>query len=178
VARACSVFCTTAILAAAPAHADALESAGEILRYALPVAAGGLSMAKDDTDGLVQLGLSEAASLGVSFVLQEAIPSERPDGSDVRSFPSDSAAMSFSAAAYLHDRYGWRYGAPAYAVAAFVGYTRVAADRHHWHDVAAGALIGWGASMLIVSPYTEGMNLSLAAGYAGAPLGAQLRLRW
>ena len=67
---------------------------------------------------------------------------------------------------------------PAYAVAAFVGYSRVQADRHHWHDVAAGAVLGWGASMLTTSRYAENVQLSVSAGYGGAPVGAQLRAVW
>ena len=44
--------------------------------------------------------------------------------------------------------------------------------------VAAGALTGWAASRLITSPYRDGVQLSIASGYADTPLGAQLRMTW
>ena len=50
--------------------------------------------------------------------------------------------MSFAAAGYLQQRYGWRYGLPAAGVATLVGLARVESKDHHWYDVVAGAAVG------------------------------------
>lgn len=65
----------------------------------------------------------------------------RPSGGG-HSFPSGHSSAAFTSAAVLHSHFGWKVAAPAYAVAGFVGWTRVR-DRAHWlSDVAAGATIG------------------------------------
>jgi membrane-associated phospholipid phosphatase len=173
-----AVVSAAAVGLVAPAQADGIKTAGEVLRIALPAGAGGISVAKGDYHGVLQLALSEAASYGASYALQSMVKERTPDGTSNRSFPSDSAAVAFSAATYLERRYGWDYGMPAYAVAAFVGYSRVEADKHHWKDVAAGALIGWGASMLITSRYAEDVQMTLSSGYGDTPLGAQFHMIW
>ncbi|HMI96440.1 MAG TPA: hypothetical protein VK479_08015, partial [Micropepsaceae bacterium] len=54
-----------------PAFAsDGVKTAGEILRIALPVAAGGLSLYKKDYDGVLQFTVSEVIAEGTSLVLQ------------------------------------------------------------------------------------------------------------
>ncbi len=170
-----SVAAAFMMLASQPASAsDGLQTAGEVLRFALPLAAGGYSLYKEDYDGVLQLGVSEALSAGASFALQQFIRVERPDKSDFRSFPSDSAAMAFSAASYLQIRYGWRYGAPAYAIAAFVGYSRVEADKHSWGDVAAGAVLGWLASEITTVKF-QNLRLTASAGWGGTPYGLFVR---
>lgn len=60
-----------------------------------------------------------------------------------------------SSAAFLQDRYGWKYDLPAYAVVAYVSYVRVDTDHHRWRDVAtgaAGAAVSYGISKLFVTP--------------------------
>ena len=59
-------------------------------------------------------------------------------------------------------------------MAAFVGYSRVTADKHHWHDVAAGAVNGWGIGQLVTNPY---QRLPEIQAYAGAE-GAALQATW
>jgi membrane-associated phospholipid phosphatase len=39
-------------------------------------------------------------------------------------------------------------------VGAFVGYSRVRADKHYWEDVAVGAIIGVGSSWLLTDRRT------------------------
>jgi len=165
-------------MSAAPALAgDGVKTAGEILRIALPVAAGGFSLYREDYDGLLQLGVSELFAEGTSLILQHFIHEQRPDKSDYKSFPSDSAAVSFSAASYLQIRYGWDYGLPAYALAAFVGYSRVEADKHHWGDVLAGALLGWAASEITTVRY-QNFRINATPGYSETPLGFSVSATW
>ena len=165
-------------IASAPAVAsDGVKTAGEVLRIALPVVAGGFSLYKEDYDGVLQLGVSEIFAEGASLLLQHAIHEQRPDKSDFHSFPSDSAAVSFSAASYLQIRYGWDYGLPAYAVAAFVGYSRVEAKKHHWRDVLAGAVLGWGASEITTARYRN-FQINASPGYGDTPLGFSVSAIW
>jgi membrane-associated phospholipid phosphatase len=172
VCSAAFVTSTTPVLAG-----DGVKTAGEILRIALPVAAGGYSLYKQDYDGVLQLTVSEVMTEGTSLVLQHFIREQRPDKSDWHSFPSDSAAVAFSAASYLQIRYGWNYGLPAYAVAAFVGYSRVEAKKHHWGDVLAGAVLGWGASQITTIRYSN-FNITATPGFADTPLGFSLTANW
>ena len=164
-------------IVATPASADGVKTAGEILRIALPVAAGGFSLYREDYDGVLQLGVSEIFSVGSSLLLEHFVHEQRPDKSDYKSFPSDSTAVAFSAASFLQIRYGWDYGAPAYAVAAFVGYSRVEAKKHHWGDVLAGALIGWGASEITTVRYSN-FTITASPGYADRPLGFSIAASW
>ena len=165
-------------LSAVPAYAsDGVKTAGEILRIALPVAAGGFSLYRQDYDGVLQLTVSEVITEGTSLVLQHFIKEQRPDKSDWHSFPSDSAAVALSAASYLQIRYGWDYGLPAYAVAAFVGYSRVEAKKHHWGDVLAGAVLGWAASEITTIRYRN-FQINATPGFAETPLGFSISANW
>lgn len=124
---------------AAEAKNSSIESAGTIVAIALPLTAATISASKNDWDGVLQLSVVTAATVGTSLLLKKVVHEERPDGSDMESFPSDTSALAFAPAQYLWQRYGWQYGVPAYAAAAFVGYSRVESDKHHWWDVAASA---------------------------------------
>ncbi|NNM35057.1 MAG: phosphatase PAP2 family protein [Gemmatimonadetes bacterium] len=89
-------------------------------------------------DFLYGFGLNAAVTEGLKRALQR----ERPDGSDEKSFPSGHTSISFQSASFIHFRYGLRYAVPAYAAAAFVGYSRVYADAHFVKDVVAGLALG------------------------------------
>jgi membrane-associated phospholipid phosphatase len=158
-----------------PAHADGIKTAGEILRIALPAAAGGYSLYREDYDGVLQLGVSELASEGSSLLLSSFISERRPNGQSNRSFPSDSTAVAFSAASYMQIRYGWDYGLPAYALAAFVGYSRVESKEHHWGDVLAGAALGWGFSEITTVRYR---NVEITPGFGSTLLGFDMHVHW
>ncbi len=131
---------------------DGIETAGEILRFALPATAAGAALAIGDTEGLIQLSKSGALTLGLTYGLKYTIDAERPNGDD-HSFPSSHASTSFATAEFIRGRYGWSYGLPAYAIATFIACSRVESNQHHTRDVIAGALIGIGSSHLFTSPY-------------------------
>jgi len=96
-----------------------------------------------------QLGNSSRTNFLISFVRMEvatyglkyAIDAERPNGGG-QSFPSGHTAAAFMGAEFIRKEYGWAWGAPAYAAASWVGYTRVESDNHYWRDVLGGAIIG------------------------------------
>jgi membrane-associated phospholipid phosphatase len=102
-----------------------------------------------------QLTIDTGLTVGTALLLKQFVREQRPDKSDFHSFPSDTAALAFAPAAYLWDRYGWEYGAPAYLLAGYVGYERVDSKQHHWWDVAASAAIGWTYSRLITTRWRQ-----------------------
>jgi membrane-associated phospholipid phosphatase len=64
-------------------------------------------------------------------------PSGGPD-----SMPSGHTTATFASAAVLQDHFGWKVGIPSFAMAGFVGWTRIR-DQAHWlTDVLVGASIG------------------------------------
>ena len=163
---------------ATPAFADSdfIGTAGSVLVVGLPAAGGVYAYYKGDRQGFIQIAGSVALAYGVSFGLQHVVRERRPDPdlSGWNSFPSDSAAVAFAAASSIQVRYGWDYGLPSYAIAAFVGYSRVHADKHHWGDVAAGAAIGALAGWLLTDPYEEMPAMQVY----GDTRGAGINLHW
>jgi hypothetical protein len=124
---------------------------------------------KDDWRGTEQLFFDTGLTVGTALLLKQVVREQRPDHSDFKSFPSDTSALAFAPAQFLWDRYGWEYGVPAYAAAAFVGYSRVDAKRHHWWDVAASAAISFGYSKLITTEFrpTKSLYTDLEASPGG-----------
>ena len=133
---------------------SALETYGDIGQIAIPGIAALVSVAKRDKKGLVQWGVGTATTMGLTFGLKYAVNSERPNGGR-QSFPSGHTAGAFSGASYLHYRYGWKWGLPAYAAAAVVGYSRVEADKHHWYDVVGGAAIANLVAFVLTDSFDE-----------------------
>ena len=67
----------------------------------------------------------------------------RPDRSSFNSFPSGHTSNSFTWATIAQRRYGWKVGAPAYAVATYVATSRLQSGKHHLTDIVAGATLGY-----------------------------------
>jgi membrane-associated phospholipid phosphatase len=142
--------------------AGAVETTGEILQYALPVAAAGLTLGHKDKEGAIQLGESLLLSTGVTYALKYGLDTTRPNGGH-HSMPSGHSSISFSSAEFIRKRYGWEYGVPAYALASFVAYSRVESRDHHPEDVVVGAAIGILSSYLFTKPY-NGWKIEADAG--------------
>ena len=175
-ARLC-VLALAAGLYASPASANGIETAGTAVAIAMPLIAGGIAWGHDqDWTGVAQMGAVTLATAGTAYALKHVVHEERPDLSDNQSFPSEHAAIAFAPAAFLWDRYGWKYGLPAYVAAAFVGYSRVDAKKHHWYDVVASAGMAWGYSQIFTTEYHPRSNLSSSI-YA-TPDGAYVRVSY
>jgi membrane-associated phospholipid phosphatase len=141
------------------AVAASSESLGTDVAIALPLIAGGITLAKDDWKGTAQLTVDTVATVGLAYGLKHIIRERRPDGSDFHSMPSDTSALAFAPAQFLWDRYGWQYGLPAYAAATFVAWSRVDAEKHHWYDVTASAALAFGVSKIFTTRYQpRGLN--------------------
>lgn len=166
------------LLCLLPVHqacANTEDTAADVLRVALPAAAWGMTQYLDDAEGSKQFYYSFAATVATTLALKTAIHKNRPDGSDNDAFPSGHTSMAFQGAAFLQRRYGWQYGAPAFALASYVGYSRVNNDHHDSRDVLAGALIGIAASYYFAEPF-YGVQVTPTAGLNG--VGLQLSKRW
>jgi membrane-associated phospholipid phosphatase len=107
-----------------------------------------------DYQGLQQFGYSLLLTSGITLTGKALIDAERPNGEDNDSFPSGHAATAFAGAGFLHRRYGWKYGLPAYAVATSVAWSRVENEHHRWLDVAAGGLIALVVNRRLVTANT------------------------
>jgi len=158
-----------AVLVQAPAARADSETAGTAVAIALPLAAAGIAAYKRDWNGVVDLGLTTIATVGTAYALKHLVKEQRPDGSDFQSFPSDTTALAASGSSFLWARYGWQYGVPALAATAFVGWSRVDAQKHHWYDVTASAALAFGVSKIFTTTYhPAGMRYGVTPTEGGA----------
>jgi len=132
-----------------------IETSGDILVFALPVAAGGTTLILGDQKGAWQFTKGFLVNGVISFGIKNVVDKERPDMSDTNSFPSAHTSIAFQSASFIQRRYGLKYGIPAYVLAGFTGYSRVEADKHDIIDVLAGAVIGVGSTYIFTTPYQQ-----------------------
>ena len=119
----------------------------DYLQY-LPIAGTMLlCLPKDNLEGWqdkVVLGATGMAVMGVLVnTLKYTTCEMRPDGSRRNSFPSGHTATAFVGAELVRMEYGGWWGAAAYTAAIATGVLRMYNNRHWFHDVLAGAGIGF-----------------------------------
>jgi len=140
----------------------AVRKSGDIMAAVTPLACMTSVLVLQDWQGLKQGAFAAATTLGISYGLKYLVDKERPDKSDDHSFPSLHTSISFTGAAFIQKRYGWKWGVPAYLVSTYVGWSRVYGKKHDWWDVAAGAALGVGSAYLFTRPFAKKTNLSLS----------------
>src|SRR5688572_20105996 len=112
-------------------------------------------------------GHAETASLSVMLLRTQVVngvitrslkflPRARPYQEEAvvgkGSFPSGHASASFATATVLHRRFGWwRGGLPAYAVATYIGISRLE-KVHYLSDVTFGAAVGIASGLTVAVP--------------------------
>ncbi len=157
------------------ANERTIEHIGDGLAVLIPATAYGSTLYLDDHDGRTEfyksIGVSSATTIGLKYTVKR----ERPDGSDNHSFPSAHTMLAFEGATFIHRRYGFKYAAAAYLGAAFVGYSRIEADKHYLSDVLAGAAIGSLSSWFFTDRYRH-VEISAIA-YRGA-YGLKIAYEW
>lgn len=136
-----------------------IERAGDILQLTIPLTAYGMTFMFDDHAGRRSFSKAFFSTMGTTYALKYAIPRERPDGGG-QSFVSGHTSAAFSGATFIQRRYGWKYGIPAYLCAAFVGWSRVKAEKHYSDDVFRGAALGILSSYVFTKPYNETIRIS------------------
>lgn len=140
------------------ANEEVIRVTGDVIQLALPFAAGLSTVILGDKKGAWQFVKSFGTAVVLTYGLKYAIDKPRPNSLTVgRAFPSGHTATAFSGASFIQRRYGWAYGLPAYALAGFVGYSRLQGNApvHDGWDVLAGAVIGIGSTYLFTTPYQK-----------------------
>lgn len=139
-----------------------VRTSGDVLAATIPVTCLITTLALQDWEGLKQGAFSGMVTAGVGYGLKLLIDKERPDKSNDRSFPSLHTAVGFNGAAFIQRRYGWKWGVPAYAVASYVGWSRIYGKKHDGWDVTAGLAIGIGSAYLFTRPFAQKCQLTVA----------------
>lgn len=146
-----------------------INKLGDLMMAMAPAYALGMTVMEKDWIGTLQL----AGSITAAQVATESIKmleiEQRPNGSDWKSFPSGHSAGAFSAAMFVHKRYGWRPAIIPYAMSVITGWSRVHARAHYWHDVLGGAAVSALFTWLLVGKYDN--RVTVAADGDGLKLG-------
>jgi len=129
--------------------------ATDILTAVVPLTGLAVAYFTDDTEGQKQwlrnTGVNQILTSALRLGFNETSLGERPNGHNY-GFPSGHVAFVTSGATFLGQRYGWKWGTPAYLAAAYVAYVRVDQDKHHWRDVIASGALSYGVALLTVTP--------------------------
>ena len=153
---------------------QSIEYSGDVLMFALPAIAGGVASLESSAVGIEQFVFSVGSTAVSSYFLKRIVNDPRPNG-DRYGFPSRHTSIAFASAGFIEQRYGWKYGIPAYMLAAYVGWTRLYSGNHDWQDVAGGALLGVFLSRYFTRSY-EGMEFKWSFGVNKAE--QVLRFTW
>lgn len=151
-----------------------VQKAGDVLEITIPALALVGTVGLHDSEGTSQFLKAFLANTAATGALKLAIARERPDGKGDSSFPSGHTSTAFQGASFIHLRYGWRKGLPAYAGATFVGFSRVYADKHYVSDVVAGAALGTLSSLLFTTRFDR---IEVITAAEGGRVGVEVRIR-
>ncbi len=137
---------------------NTIKTTGDVLLLTVPTMALGSTLILEDKQGTTQFIKGFLVNQAVTFALKKIINRERPNMENNDSFPSGHTSTVFHSAAFIQQRYGWKYGTIAYLLASYTGFTRIHAKKHHFTDVLVGALIGILSSKLFTSSYASKNN--------------------
>ncbi|MDJ0916988.1 MAG: phosphatase PAP2 family protein [Woeseiaceae bacterium] len=140
-----------------------LAEAGDWVQILLPVGGYLGAWAQGDKEGAIQLTKALGAAGVSAHFFKQVAERGRPDATDSRSFPSGHTTAAFAGSEFIRTRYGNAWGIPATLAAAFVGYTRIRANKHFRDDVLAGASNGLMWNWYFTSPYANSMAVRPAA---------------
>lgn len=150
-----TLFGLSATTALAGSDYSNSELTTDIFTAAVPLTGLAVAYFKGDTEGQKQwlrnTGVNQVLTTALRLGFNETSLGERPNGHEY-GFPSGHVAFVMSGATFLGERYGWKWGTPAYMAAAYVAYVRVDEDHHHWRDVIASTVLAYGVAKLTVTP--------------------------
>ena len=144
------------VLAADDKREIVIEDIGDVLQIVLPATAGLSTLFLKDKEGFWQFLKSYVGTITLTYILKYTFNKPRPESAaDGHAFPSGHTASAFSGASFIQRRYGWKYGASAYALAGFVAYSRLEGenDRHDVWDALGGMVVGIGNTYIFTTPY-------------------------
>lgn len=139
----------------------AVDLSTDILMFVNPVAGFVGSLSTGDYPGCKQLILGGATNLAATYILKYSIRKKRPDHSDHHAFPSTHTSVAFQGAAFLQQRYGWKFGLPAYAISTYVSWGRIYTKNHDIWDVLGGAALGAASGYIFTRPFAKKHELSI-----------------
>ena len=145
---ACSLFSNSALAE------NGSEISSDIITGVVPLGAFAYAYFSDDVEGQKQwLHNTLANQIIITSARVAFNPSlgRRPNGGKY-GFPSGHVGFVTSGASFLQERYGWKFGVPAYMLSAYVAAERVRDDHHHWRDVIASGVLSFGIAKLFVTP--------------------------
>jgi len=117
--------------------------------YGIGLLAGNRHVTHLGSDLIRAQALNAVLTRGLKFVADR----RRPSGGG-ESLPSGHASASFATASVLASHYGAKVGVPAYAGAAFIGWTRVRDNAHWLTDVIVGGAIGAAVGRTVTRGHT------------------------
>lgn len=117
----------------------------------------------------------------ITVGIKESVNRIRPNHLDGNSFISGHTSSMFTIATVLNEFYGYKAGVPAYAIAIFVGISRLSKNVHYLSDVVSGAAVGYivGKTVSNGNSFAE-QNFTLAPAFSpqGDGLGLALTIRF
>ncbi len=150
-----------------------INKLGDLMMAMAPAYALGMTVMEKDWWGTLQLAESVVAAQVATEGIKMLEIEQRPNGSDWKSFPSGHSAGAFSAAMFVHKRYGWKPALIPYTMALVTGWSRVHARAHYWHDVLGGAAVSALFTWLLVGKYDN--RVTVAADGDGFKLGFRMQ---
>ena len=149
--------------------ADGLFEAGEIIgdgRFpiAASVASWGLGkVVKSSRLSRFGSDLFRAQAVNglLTAVLKAGINRTRPNGGPY-SYPSGHTSSAFATAGTVYSDFGKKWGIPAFALAGYVGLSRLQEGKHYISDVVAGGILGTYVSLKLARRRNEASGFSVA----------------
>jgi len=155
-----NIFISVALASALTLQADWKADTGDVLQIALPLAGLGGTYIADDEEGRWMLLKGYTLNMATVHTTKQLVEKWRPRGQNADTFPSGHTASAFGGATFIQTRYGYKYGIPAYALAAFTGYSRVSSENHYADDVVAGASVAMLSNWAFTEPFVDDVTLS------------------
>lgn len=103
-------------------------------KTAMPLVALGVSLLKEDWYGAIFSEVWVNALYPLNNKFEHKIGKKRPCGCS-GAFPSGHMIVYAASSSYLHYRYGWEYGVPAYIATIAFAADRVNNKAHSWGDM-------------------------------------------
>ena len=113
----------------------------------------------------------------LTTAMKGAVNRKRPNGAPY-SFPSGHTSVSFATAGVVYRHLGKAWGIPAFALASYVGLSRLQENKHYLSDVVAGAILGTYVSLKLTGQRNEGRSVYVSPYTSHSSAGLSLSLRF